>query len=78
MQLLDAEREARQRQKLRRSARQVQPELRMVARYVNEEWLTHTDYPPTYFPSQSTMGEVAASALLFGLYPPQPQCGVAC
>ncbi len=37
MQLLDAEREARQRKKRRRNAQQVQAELRMYAPYVNEE-----------------------------------------
>ncbi len=37
MQLLDAEREARQRKKRRRNAQQVQAELRMYARYINEE-----------------------------------------
>jgi len=52
MQLLDAEREARQRKKRRRSAQQVQPELRMYARYVNEERLIHTNHPPTAFLDQ--------------------------
>jgi len=37
MQLLDAEKEARQRKKRRRTAQQVRAELRMYARYVNEE-----------------------------------------
>jgi len=37
MQLLDAEREARQHKKRRRNAQQVQAELRMYARYINEQ-----------------------------------------
>ncbi len=56
MQLLDAEREARQRKKRRRNAQQVQAELRMYARYVNEERLTPTDHPPTVFSSPAGGG----------------------
>ena len=39
---LDTEREARQRNKRRRTAQQMQAELRMVARHVNEERLTRS------------------------------------
>ncbi len=52
MQLLDAEREARQRKKRRRNAQQVQAEPRMYARYVNEErhvGVAFQPHPPRRF-----------------------------
>jgi hypothetical protein len=52
-QLIDAEREVHQRKKHRRNAQQVQAELPMYARFVNEERLTHTTRLPILFTDRS-------------------------
>jgi hypothetical protein len=68
-QLLDAEREARQRKKPRRNARQAQAELRRYAQCVNEERLTQTTRQPLFFANRSQPFPLPFEAcLLRGLF----------